>query len=31
VITHCHSIGEGFIILQLPIIASLQVNTMYLL
>lgn len=31
VIIHCHSIGEGFIILQLPIIASLQVNIMYLL
>ena len=31
VITHCHSIGEGFIILQLPIIASHQVNTMYIL
>ena len=31
VITRCHSIGEGFIILQLPIIASLQVNIMYLL
>ncbi len=29
VIARYHSIGEGFMILQLPIIASLRVNIMY--